>query len=172
MDAAPSTETRRFLMSNSLILAAGMAATVGTALGFQHIGGYIPCALCLLQREPYYWAIPVALGALVTAVFRLPPAVTRILLGLVAIMMLVGAGMGVYHAGVEWGFWPGPATCSTTANGMTTNAGNLLSDLNSVHGPSCTEAALRVLGLSFAGWNVVASLALAGIALRAIFKRA
>lgn len=171
MSAAPSTETRRFLMGHSLILALGMAATVGTALGFQHIGGYIPCALCLLQREPYYWAIPVALGALVTAAFRLPPAVTRVLLGLVGIMMLVGAGMGAYHAGVEWHFWAGPATCSTTANGMTTNAGNLLGDLNSVHGPSCTEAALRVLGLSFAGWNVIASVILAGIAFRAVFKR-
>lgn len=171
MTAATTPETRNFLIGHSLVLAAGMAATVGTALGFQHIGGYIPCALCLLQREPYYWAIPVALGAFVTAIFRLPASVTRTLLGLVAIMMLIGAGMGVYHSGVEWGFWPGPTTCSTSANGLTTNAGNLLSDLNTVHGPSCTEAALRVLGLSFAGWNVIASIILAAIALRAVFKR-
>jgi hypothetical protein len=43
----------------SLLLAIGMAAAVGTALGFQYIGGYIPCALCLLQRQPYYYAIPI-----------------------------------------------------------------------------------------------------------------
>ncbi|WP_137133710.1 disulfide bond formation protein B [Rhizobium sp. FKY42] len=172
MSATQSPDLRRSLMGHSLALAVGMAATVGTALGFQHLGGYIPCALCLLQREPYYWAIPVALGALATAVFRLPANVTRGLLGIVVIMMLVGAGMGVYHSGVEWGFWAGPATCSTTANGLTTNAGNLLSDLNSVHGPSCTEAALRVLGLSFAGWNVLASIALAAIGIRAIVNKA
>lgn len=172
MSATQSETLRNSLTGYSLALALGMAATVGTALGFQHIGGYIPCALCLLQREPYYWAIPVALGALATAIFKLPPAVTRGLIGVVVIMMLVGAGMGVYHSGVEWGFWPGPATCSTTANGLTTNAGNLLSDLNTVHGPSCTEAALRVLGLSFAGWNVVASLALAAIGIKAIVKKA
>jgi disulfide bond formation protein DsbB len=159
------------LIKYSLALALGMTATVGTALGFQHIGGYIPCALCLLQREPYYWAIPVVLGALATAAFRLPTAVTRGLLGLVGIMMLIGAGMGVYHAGVEWGFWAGPATCSTSANGLTTNAGNLLSDINTVHGPSCTEAALRVLGLSFAGWNVIASVILAAIAFKGAFTR-
>ncbi len=25
----------------------------------EYIGGYIPCALCLLQREPYYYGIPI-----------------------------------------------------------------------------------------------------------------
>ncbi|WP_165216408.1 disulfide bond formation protein B [Affinirhizobium pseudoryzae] len=168
---AATDETRRTLMAQSAILAIGMAATVGTALGFQHIGGYIPCALCLLQREPYYWGIPVALGALATAAFRLPPAVTRGLIAIVGIMMIIGAGMGVYHSGVEWGFWEGPATCSTTANGMTTSAANLLSDINTIKGPSCTEAALRVLGLSFAGWNVIASVVLAGFAFRSALAR-
>jgi disulfide bond formation protein DsbB len=168
---AATDETRRTLMAQSAILAIGMAATVGTALGFQHIGGYIPCALCLLQREPYYWGIPVALGALATAAFRLPPAVTRGLIVIVGIMMIIGAGMGVYHSGVEWGFWEGPATCSTTANGMTTSAANLLSDINTIKGPSCTEAALRVLGLSFAGWNVIASVVLAGFAFRSALTR-
>ena len=166
-----AADQRQTLMTYSAGLALGMTATVGTALGFQHIGGYIPCALCLLQREPYYWAVPVALGALVTAVFRLPAAVTRGLLGLVGLMMLIGLGMGVYHSGVEWGFWEGPATCSTSANGLTTNAGNLLNDINTIKGPSCTEAALRVLGLSFAGWNVVASLALAAVAFHGAFSK-
>lgn len=163
--------TRRVLMGHASVLAIGMAATVGIALGFQHLGGYIPCALCLLQREPYYWGIPVALAALATAAFRLPPAVSRGLLAIVGIMMIIGAGMGVYHSGVEWGFWEGPATCSTSANGMTTDAGNLLNDLNAIKGPSCTDAALRVLGLSFAGWNVIASVILAAIAFRAVLAR-
>ena len=55
---------------------------------------------------------------------------------------------------------------------MTTNAGDLLSDLNAKKPPSCDVAALRVLGLSFAGWNVVASVILAAIALQGAFKRA
>ena len=141
----------------------GMAATVGGALAFQHIGGYIPCALCLLQREPYYYGIPVGILAVGTAAFGLPAWITRVLLIVVGLMMLVGAGLAVYHAGVEWAFWEGPASCGGGA-GVTTNAGDLLGDLNAVHGPSCTEAALRVFGLSFAGWNVLASLVLAAIA--------
>ena len=169
-DTAPFPK-RRFGFSTALLLAGGMALTVGTALGFEHIGGYIPCALCLLQRQPYYYGIPVALVAAINAAVGGPAWLTRLLIGVVGIMMVVGAGMGVYHSGVEWHFWEGPATCSTSVNGVTQDADNLLDDLNSVKGPSCTDAALRVLGLSFAGWNVIASLILAAIAFRGVRAR-
>ena len=149
---------------SSVLTTAGMIFTVGSALGFQHIGGYTPCALCLLQRDPYYYTIPLGILAIITSVMKLPVWTTRTLLALIGIAMLIGAGMGVYHSGVEWGFWPGPITCATGAPSITTNAGNLLGDLNAIKAPSCNDAALRVLGLSFAGWNVIASLALAAIA--------
>ncbi|WP_429820702.1 disulfide bond formation protein B [Ensifer sp. B1-9] len=163
IDAA--TQSRQHLLI-ATVVTLGMAATVGGALGFEHIGGYIPCALCLLQRDPYYWGIPVGILAIITSALKLPVWLTRTLLAIVGILMLVGAGMGVYHAGAEWHFWEGPSTCATTAQGVSSNVGDLLGDLDSKHGPSCTEAALRVLGLSFAGWNVIASLILAAIALR------
>lgn len=156
--------------SASLVATLGMAATVGGALAFEHIGGYIPCALCLMQRTPYYWGIPIGILAVATSVLKLPVWLTRSLLVIIGILMLVGAGLGVYHAGVEWHFWEGPATCATSASGVSTNVGDLLGDLDSKHGPSCTDAALRVLGLSFAGWNVIASLILAAIALRGAAK--
>ncbi|WP_438753414.1 disulfide bond formation protein B [Pararhizobium sp. O133] len=155
----------------SILVTIGMAATVGGALAFEHIGGYIPCALCLMQRTPYYWGIPIGILAVVSSVVKLPVRLTRFLLAVIAILMLVGAGIGIYHAGVEWHFWEGPATCATTAQGVSSNVGDLLGDLDSKHGPSCTDAALRVLGLSFAGWNVIASVILAGIAVRGAGKR-
>jgi disulfide bond formation protein DsbB len=147
----------------SVLLAIGMAAVVGTALGFQYIGGYIPCALCLLERDPYYYGIPIGILAVGAATMSLPTWVIRLLLTIIGIMMLIGAGMGVYHSGVEWAFWAGPTACGGSS-AVTTNAGNLLGDLNTIHGPSCAEASLRVLGLSFAGWNVVASIFLAAVA--------
>ncbi|TCU10566.1 disulfide bond formation protein B [Rhizobium sullae] len=156
----------------SLLLALGMSAVVGTALGFQYIGGYIPCALCLLQRQPYYYGIPIAILGALASLFGLPNWVARALLLAAGILMVVGAGMGVYHAGVEWHFWAGPATCSTSASSMTQNAGDLLTELNTVTGPSCTDAALRVLGLSFAGWNVITSLILAAFAFIGVRKSA
>ena len=163
-----ASSANRSFTGAALLLAGLMAATVGAALAFEHLGGYIPCALCLLQRQPYYVGIPVALAAVVSSGLGAPPIVTRGLIAIAGLLMIVGAGLGVYHAGVEWHFWEGPATCATSANGVTTNAGDLLSDLNTVKGPSCTEASLRVLGLSFAGWNVIASLLIAVVALRSL----
>ena len=101
---------------------------------------------------------------MLSAVFRLPPVVTRLLLIAIAILMLVGMGMGIYHSGVEWRFWEGPATCTIGATGGDTPV-NVLEALNATKAPSCTDATLRVLGLSFAGWNVLTSAALAALAL-------
>jgi disulfide bond formation protein DsbB len=160
--AATTTQTRKGL-GYAVFLTLAMAATVGSALGFEHIGGYIPCALCLLERDPYYYGIPIGILAVGAATMSLPTWVIRLLLTIIGIMMLIGAGMGVYHSGVEWAFWAGPTACGGSS-AVTTNAGNLLGDLNTIHGPSCAEASLRVLGLSFAGWNVVASIFLAAVA--------
>jgi len=154
----------------AVLVTLGMAVTVGGALGFEHIGGYIPCALCLLQRDPYYYGLPLGIIAILTSVMKLPAWTTRTVLVLVGLLMLIGAGIGVYHAGVEWHFWEGPSTCATTAQGISSDVGDLLGDLDAKHAPSCTDAALRVFGLSFAGWNVIASLILAAIALRGAAK--
>lgn len=101
IDAA--TQSRQHLLI-AIVVTLGMAATVGGALGFEHIGGYIPCALCLLQRDPYYYGIPLGILAVITSALKLPAWTTRILLLAVGILMLVGAGMGVYHSGAEWHF--------------------------------------------------------------------
>lgn len=140
------------------------AASVGSALGFEHIGGYIPCALCLLQRIPYYVSLPVGLVAIAASAFGAPSWLSRTLLIILGLIMIISAGLGVYHAGVEWHFWEGPAGCSGNLSSSTTNAANLLDDLNAIKPPSCSEASLRILGLSFAGWNVIASAFLAALA--------
>lgn len=142
----------------------GMAVVVGSALGFEHIGGYIPCALCLLQRNPYYIGVVVGILAILSIVLKLPAWVSRLLLLALGILMVASAGLGVYHAGVEWKFWEGPTSCGISAAGVGIGSGDILSQLNSVTGPSCTEATLRVLGLSFAGWNVITSAVLAAVA--------
>jgi disulfide bond formation protein DsbB len=166
-----STRTRAGF-GYSLVLAIGMAAVVGSALGFQYIGGYIPCELCLLQRQPYYYGIPVVLVGAIAALAGAPSWITRALLGIGGIMMLVGGGIGVYHAGVEWHFWAGPTACSTTASSMTQNANDLLTQLNTIKGPSCDAAAFRIFGVSMAGMNVITSIILAAIAFIGVRKTA
>jgi len=84
--------------------------------------------------------------------------------------MTWGLVMAVYHSGVEWKFWPGPKDCSAAALSATKTASSLLDNLNA-HPPACDTAAGRFLGLSFAGWNAVASLILAAVAYVAAFGR-
>lgn len=146
------------------LLVLGMAAVIGSALAFEYIGGYIPCELCLLQRKPYYIGLVIGIITLVCAAMHLPARITKSLILLLGVIMLFSAGLGVYHAGVEWHFWEGPSACSATAGAGFTGTGDILGQLNSFKGPSCTEAALRIFGISLAGWNVVTSLILASIA--------
>ena len=149
----------------ALAVALGAAATVGGALVFEHAFGYVPCKLCLIQRNPYYIAIPLGLAAA-----ALPPRWGRLGLWLLALVFAVSAGLGAYHAGVEWGLWAGPSDCGG-GGGATATTGDLLQSLARTQVVSCTEAAWRFLGLSLAGWNVVISLALAGAAAAAVLRR-
>ncbi len=130
-------------------------ATIAGAWIFEAYG-YAPCPLCLKQRWAYYVAIPVALVIALMAGEGVP-YVRRglILLGLIWIGSAI---FGAYHAGVEWKFWPGPTSCS---GGL--GDGGLLPDLTKTV-VSCEDAALRILGLSLAGWNAVISAVLAWVA--------
>ena len=81
----------------------------------------------------------------------------------VAVMWLGSAIFGIYHSGVEWGWWQGPTACS---GGGEIGFGEGLPDLSKT-AVKCNEAAIRIFGLSLAGWNAVISLALTILAIRA-----
>jgi disulfide bond formation protein DsbB len=138
----------------------GATAVILSALAFEHLGGYIPCPLCLQQRYAYYFAIP----ALLAAVALIPAeqhTAARVLFAVVAIAFIVNAGLGVYQAGAEWNFWDPPASCAAPSTLPTFDLKRDSFDRVPV---SCGVASWRFLGLSFAGWNVVASLLLAAAA--------
>jgi disulfide bond formation protein DsbB len=143
-------------------------AVILAALGFEYIGGYEPCALCLEQRYAYYAGIPLLFGALALYSAGLE-RLAALVFFLVAAAFLFNAGLGVYHAGVEWKFWEGPATCTGGLKPLTSTGGSLLKDLATKSIPLCGEAQGRFLGLSFAGWNVIASVGLTFGALKAAF---
>lgn len=118
--------------------------------------GYAPCEMCLTQRWAYYLGIPFAM---LIAVWN--PAWIRAALWLMALWWLGSAVFGTYHSGVEWGWWQGPTTCSGGDLGF----GEGLPDLSKT-AVKCNEAAIRIFGLSLAGWNAVVSAVMALIAMR------
>ncbi len=136
----------------SLLAAAGSAALLVGAFGFQHIGGLPPCALCIWQRYPHVAALLIGLVAL-----RIRHRGLAVLGALAALMT---AAVGAFHVGVEQGWWEGPSTCSAgPIGGM--SADDLLDQIMAAPLVRCDEIAWQMLGLSMAGWNAVLSLGLA-----------
>ena len=97
----------------------------------------------------------------IAALVRAPRELIAVGLLCVIVAMLCGAAFGVYHAGVEWHWWPGPADCSGPVTDFTPK-GSMLSQLQSIRVVRCDEAAWRFLGVSLAGYNVLISLAAGG----------
>lgn len=150
----------------ALLLAVLMALVVGSALLFEYVGGYMPCKLCLEQRMPYYIGIPLMLFTALGSRFFLTGKVVKALFALACVLMLYNAYLGVFHAGVEWSWWIGPSDCGAVTLQQSNTGAGVLDALDTVIPPSCDKAALRILGLSMAGWNAIASVILALIALR------
>ena len=147
-----------------LIAGAGSAAILAAALWSQFIGGLTPCPLCIWQRWPHVAAVVIAALA-VTVAWRLcrPLAV----LGMLA--MLVGAGLGLYHTGIERGWWQGPDTCTSgDITNLTTD--ELMAQIMGAPLVRCDEVQWEFLSLSLASWNAVISLALAGLWLAAAVR--
>lgn len=147
-----------------LLAAAGSFALLAGAFVFQALG-YAPCKLCLWQRWPHGAAILVG-----TLVLLFGPL---LLLGIAgALSALATSGLGVYHTGVERGWWEGPTSCTGDANALGGLSG---SDLLSLDAPNdivmCDEVVWSFLGLSMASWNALFSLALAGLWVMALRRR-
>lgn len=145
----------------------GAIVIIAIAWGFELVGGYKPCPLCHQQRWAYYAAIPALFVSLILIASD-QRRIAGVVLLLVSLAFLANGALGVYHAGAEWKFWPGPDTCGGTG-AITTQAGGLLKQLETARVVRCDEAPWRMFGLSFAGWNVVSSLLLWITSLQAAF---
>ncbi len=149
-DSTRSASWLLFAVSGSLLLG---------ALGFQHLGGLAPCEMCYWQRYAHVAVVAIALLALLTG--------KRALTALAIIAMVVAAGLGLYHAGVELKWWQGLTAC--TAPPVT--SGNLFEEMLGKPLVRCDEIPWSLLGISMAGWNAIISGLAAVVALR-LWKRA
>lgn len=143
--------TRRTLI---LIAAGGSAALLLGALAFQYLGGMAPCKMCIWQRWPHL--IAVIIGAIAWVV----PGRIWPLLGAAA--AATTAGIGIFHTGVERGWWEGPTTC-TSGPISDLSADELLNQILAAPLVRCDEVAWQFLSLSMASWNAIIALALTAI---------
>lgn len=144
-DRQPARGSAALARLLALLIPAGL---LSGALLSQYVGGLHPCEMCHWQRWPHYAAIPLALAAF------LFPAGSRgasTLTALAALAIAVSGAIGVFHAGVEYGWWEGLTTC--TAGGAMS-----LDDLFNVPLVRCDEVQWSLMGVSMAGWNAIFSL--------------
>jgi len=123
------------------------AALMAGALGSQFIGHLYPCEMCHWQRWPHYAAIALAL----VAFFVKPPA-RPVMIALAALAILTSGAIGIFHAGVEYHWWEGITTCSSTA------AGTSLQDIMRAPLIRCDQAQWTFYGISLAGFNALFSI--------------
>jgi disulfide bond formation protein DsbB len=153
--------TRKMLAS---LAATGSALGLLGALAFQYIGGLAPCHLCILQRWPHLAAVIIGLIAsrLDWRIWSLFGAAAAAATSLI----------GVYHAGVELKWWPGPTSCTGGGEKLFGLSG---ADLLSTSAPSgvvmCDQVVWSLAGISMAGWNAIFSAGLAVIWLAAAMRR-
>lgn len=145
-----------------VIATLGAAAALAGAYGFEHIGGYAPCELCLLQRWPH--RIAIALGVL----WLVWPARAWLWGGLAA--MLTGAGLGVYHAGVQQHWWPGPSACSGPGDIGGLSPEDLMAQIMAAPVVRCDEVSAAILGIPMPVWSAAACAGLASIWAVALFR--
>ena len=138
------------------LLLAGPAALLAGAYGFQYLGGLVPCEMCWWQR--YALMVALALAGLGWLLGR-----NRALLVLAALAVLVNAGIGVFHAGVEQHWWQGITACAAApASGSTAD---VMAEIFAQPLVRCDAIPWSLFGLSMAAWNALLSALIGGFAL-------
>jgi len=137
-----------------MVIALGSTALLLGAIGFERLGGLEPCELCEEQRWWHAGAIVYGVLVMLLGHHRLG----GIAYGAGLICLGMTAAFGVYHVGVEQGWWA--ASC-----GGQSLSGSSIYDfraqLEAAPIVKCNEVAWSLMGLSMAGWNVIASLGVA-----------
>jgi disulfide bond formation protein DsbB len=146
------------------LLITGLISTalLGGALLFQYVGGFMPCEMCIWQRWPHLIVMICAL----TGLLNIRP---QMMLWLIFLAGITSAGLGGYHAGVEWKFWAGPSGC-TASLGLGDDISQITDQLLATPLVRCDAVVWSLFGLSMAGWNALISLDIVAVALISLRK--
>ncbi|MGE0258182.1 MAG: disulfide bond formation protein B [Alphaproteobacteria bacterium] len=134
------------------------AIVLGAALLSQYWGGLVPCELCILQRWPWAVAITISIVALFAGSRRSLPWVALVL----GLVFVVSIGFAFYHLGVEQHWFAGPSACTQSAAAPTTLE-EMRQRILSAQVVRCDQPQWLFLGVSLAGWNLLASIVMAAI---------
>lgn len=150
--------------SRLIILTSLLASvSIGTILAsffMQYVAGFLPCKLCLIERNLF---LLIALLNLIS--FRLAFLLKNnfnkyikyifITAILTTILTLNNFLLSIYHYGVESGFWRGPYSCSSSNIYIADNTQSLLQGLEHIKVVPCDVPSGYFLNISLTVWSVV-----------------
>ena len=146
-----------------LVALAAPLLLYGGALVSQYVFGLHPCEMCYWQRWPHQAAIVFAALALL---LRGNDQAMRALTLLAAVAIAISGAIGIFHAGVEYGFWEGLTTCSSGASGPIS-----LNDIMAAPITRCDVPQWTLGGVSLAGFNAIFSFGAAALVLTLLRRR-
>lgn len=138
-----------------LLILLACAGALGVALTAEHVFGLEPCILCLYERIPYAIA-----GVAGLAMVALPtsPNLRRLAFILIVLAFTANAGLSIYHVGVEQAWWASPACQGGSPATMSLDS--MKQALSGPLPPACDDVQWSLFGISFAGYNLLFSVAL------------
>ncbi len=137
------------------VIVAVCVGALGSALASEYWGGLDPCVLCIYQRFAYVGAMTLGLAGLILA----PQGkALKVLILLAALAFLAGAGIAMFHVGVEQHWWRGTESCHAVAIDFNAPVSDLREQLLAKQPATCDSIPWSFAGISIAGFNVIASL--------------
>ena len=137
------------------------ALLLGGAYVAEHGFGLYPCEMCWWQRYPHF-------AALIFAGLAFVAAPARVWTALASLAVLVSAGIGAFHAGVEYKWWRGITSCARIE--PSAPGASPLEAIMNTPMISCDEPQWTLLGISLAGFNFLIG-AVAGLTVLALLAR-
>ena len=134
----------------------GALALLFGALGLQYIGGVKPCEMCQWQRWAHIAAAAVGIIGVMLAKDK-----ARALAWAAILLVTLSGLIGLYQSGMQWGYLPGPASCSGHRFVLGTN---MVPDVQ------CDVVTWALFGLSLAVYNAIFSFLIAGTASLGLMK--
>ena len=126
-------------------------AALTSAFFIEHILGYQPCNLCILERIPYL------LGILVIILNYKFVYLEKYFLLLLIVIFLVATILSIYHLGIEQGFIEESFVCDLKNGSNLLSKEDILTQLQEKN-VNCKDVTFKILGLSLTSYNILISL--------------
>ncbi len=140
----------RVFLACMLFSAFSLAAALVAQYGFD----MHPCILCLYQRAPF--VVIFMLGLIGLRVGSEAQRSTMIIMVMIAVTFAIGAGIAVYHTGVEQLWWVNAVAC-TPVNDEATTVEQLRAQIFGQPFVPCDVIPWSLFGISMAGYNAIIS---------------